>query len=335
MLACFLTEGRAVRLMRFFVAKYMTKNLVYLGTSITSTVSTAYPTLTSLWLNSQAPYYTFLNRQILGVGGSTSWYSLARVESVVSGYTPNLVVLEHAVNDDASAFYAKSAEALIRRLRTVLPTTNIIFLAFTRVADKDVDDATNLNQELHDRWKSLCTSYGITFISFADALKTLVDSGATLADYLADTVHPTAVGHQLAHETVRSYVLTGLTGSLPTMPARTYDCALFEAVPTWRDGTDNDAETGTGWSTTGTARKSSTANDTISWTGTFVSFGYNRTTDSTGVVGITIDGGVEQEFNLSGYGLSINYETELSNAEHTVVFRVVSGTVGIESFITI
>ena len=255
---------------------------------------------------------------------------------MVEATNPDVVCIEYAVNDSTTEFYAKTGEALIRRLRTNLPNARIVFIAFTRVGNNLVNDATNLNQVLHDRWKALCVAYGVTFVSFADRLYQVINvDGGTLADYLSDTVHPTAAGHALAATVLEPAMVSALLGTgMPAMPDRVNACENFEYAPTIRNGTDNDGETGT-WSTSGTARLSSVAGSMITWTATCASFGIHHT--SSGVIRWRVDGGAwSADMNLSSYGAGRELSnTERTRASYTVDIEVVSGTVTLNRFLAV
>lgn len=319
--------------MPFFVSPYNAKDIVFLGTSITA-AATYITDVRTLVLN-MSPYYSLETLSNLSAGGSRTFWALAQLEETVQGLAPDVICIEENANDDVSDYFKKTEEAIIRRIRSLLPNTRIVYIACPRVTNPAVDDATNQDADVQAQWKTICDHYGVVTVDWSAELYTLINTnGGTLSDYLSDTVHPTTTGHASIAGLLDTPLNTALgAGSLGSVPSRLYDCAAFEDTPVWRDGDDNDGEMGTGWSGTGT-RESSTANDTITWNFNGVSFGFVTGT-AAGVVGVTIDGGSEDTYDLAVYGSVINHISELSDGNHTVVFRVISGTVQLESFISI
>jgi lysophospholipase L1-like esterase len=332
MWGCYRQEALEIPSVPFFCSNYLTRNDAFLGTSITANF--IYVNTTNDYIRTHSPFPSLLSTVNAGIGGSTSWYALASQLEVITANSPDAVCVEFAVNDAFTEFYAKTAEALIRRIRTVLPLARIVFIAFTRVGDPAVDDATNLNQDIHDRWKALCNLYGVAFVSFADALVSAVAGGEHVATYMTDTLHPTATGHALAATVLEATMASAVNGgTMPVLPARLYDCADFENAPIVRNGTDNEGETGTWTTVSTTSRRSTVANSTISWTGTFVSCGI-QTVD--GVISWQIDGGAWTQLDLTNYGPGIELTTTaLVRGVHTLTIRVDSGTVQIDRFLSV
>lgn len=319
--------------MPFFCSDYNPESVGYLGTSITA--NGGYITEVGNYAGENVPFYSVSSLNT-GVGGSTSWYALASQLSLIVAQNPRVVSIEFAVNDTTATLYAETAEALIRRIRTLLPSAKIVFIAFAKVSNPALNDATNLNQVLHDRWKSLCETYGVSFASFADLLYQTVNvNGGTLADYLSDTVHPTAAGHALAAVALAPAVMAGfIAGPMPALPERVYDSEDLENAPVVRNGVDNDGESGT-WTTSGTDRVSNVAGSTITYTAVCCTFGINHT--SAGSIRWRVDGGSWTTIDLSSYGAGteLTRTAKLPRASHTVNIEVLSGTVTIKRFLSI
>jgi hypothetical protein len=141
------------------------------------------------------------------------------------------------------------------------------------------------------------------------------------------SVHPSNLGHAaIADQIEAEYTNTEYSGDLPT---RLTNCAEFEVTPIIRLGTDNDGETGT-WTTAGTGRTSSTADSTITWTGTFRSFGIDNNSVASGVLSWQVDGGTWTNYTLTTTPVLISADYTLGS--HTVVIKVISGTVRINEF---
>ncbi|MFA6204332.1 MAG: SGNH/GDSL hydrolase family protein [Gallionella sp.] len=312
-----------------------------MGGSITygshaSTPALSYVGLTHAWIPTQKVGFALENTINAGIGGTSSWYGLIRLQTDVLAYSPKVICLDWIANDSTTSFWQRSGEALVRRIRAALPDAKIVFLGFTGVADVAVDDATNTRPTQVINWKAICAHYGIAYIDYAAALYQKVNvDGEMLSDYMYDTVHPTDAGHQLAHELVRSTILNAFTGSLlPALPARLYDCEDFEAAPIDRTADGHDGVTGT-WSASGTDMVSSEANATISFTDTFVSCGLAY--DQSGVIQYSLDGGAySSNLDLTAVGRARELITSIvAKVEHTFTVKVISGTVTIQRFLAI
>jgi len=292
--------------------------------------------MTHAWIPTQKVGFALLNKINAGAGGTSSWYGLIRLTSDVVAYSPDVVVFEWIANDTTGAFYERSSEAFIRRLRTELPNAKLVFLAFRTFTDVGADNAADVAPLVTSNYRTLCSMYGIPFIDYGAEVERRVGLGAHLSVYQYDTKHPTDAGHQLAHELVRSTVLSAFTGSsLPAMPARLYDCADFEATPIDRAATTKDAETGT-WATVSTTyRQSNEANATISFTDTFVGCGLAFA--NTGTIQWSLDGGAySASLDLTLVGSARELITNIVTKEaHTLTVKVISGTVTIHRFIAI
>jgi hypothetical protein len=189
-------------------------------------------------------------------------------------------------------------------------------------------------------WVTLASTYNIDLIRWDTYIESLIGAGYTDLDvetYLGapGDVHPNDAGHAAAYDLAITQ-LGSLIGSSSTLPDRVYaESEDFENDPIIRNGTDNDGETGT-WADDGTARESSTADSTITWTGTFCSFALDTNYGATaGVLAWSIDGGSYTNSNLGARAGAINPVTSLARAEHTVVIKVISGTVKINRFLAV
>lgn len=331
-------------------------NIVYLGGSITlGTAGVSYAdsfvSRISTWLDEEYPgsTLTHLNQ---GVAGTPSWYGLVRLEADVIDYSPEAVLIDFAVNDHgqsigdrASGFYPAS-EALIRRLRTALSYTTLIGLNFVWPESYSYFDSSYGNPSR--MWQALASRYQLPMINFGREIMraegTYAPSDGETEGYLyaAGNVHPNAAGHGLIYQALKTYLrnrqntATTRTWSA-SLPARLYSEAEdFEHTPIIRNGVNNDGETGTGWSTSGTARWSETADDTIQWTGEFCSFGADYYVGaSSGVVAWDVDGGGFTNLDLTALTVANRALWNLERGTHTVTFKVVSGLVRINRFLAI
>lgn len=326
-------------------------DVVWLGGSITGGASsteneaTSWRALTRKWLNENKLNYTITSIES-AEGGTPSWYGLVRLQTDVLDYSPAVVFVDFAVNDgydeigDRSDGFAPTAEALIRRLWTELPSAMLVVGIFTR--PEDYSYVTQTMKDVRDKWLALCTLYGLTPARFDDAIVAVVGEpydDSDIEPYIASpgNVHPSDAGHALIAGAMYPRLATIGPNKPGTLPTRYYaESEDYERESQIRTGVDNDGETGT-WSTVSTtARTSSTADSTISWTGTFCSFGFDSNNSvGAGVYAWTVDGSEEQQVDLSEQGTAYLSVWNMAYAEHTVVVRVVSGTVRINRFLAI
>ena len=94
--------------------------LGYLGGSITqgslsSTPDTCYAAMTTKWWREQYPNteFTYVNG---GIGGTTSQFGAARVDSDILAYEPDFVIIEFSVNDDNTDHFMETYEGLVRHI---------------------------------------------------------------------------------------------------------------------------------------------------------------------------------------------------------------------------
>lgn len=258
--------------------------------------------------------------------GFTTWTNLINLSSILAT-NPELIIID-PVNDDNSDFRKATNEALIRRIRTALPNCRLVMMKFFVVTDKDVDASINTptNQTSFQQWADLGAQYSIQIVDDWQAVKDLITGGAHLSTYLADTVHPTAAGHTVAFGALQPYLASSIHAT--AMPARLYaNSENYETAPTVIVGTDYTSKTGT-WAESGTQVSSSEVGATITFTATCRSFGIYRADSTDSGTEYSIDGGAFAGMNsYPAYGWPI-----ASRAEHTITFKVISGTLKIDEF---
>ncbi len=167
--------------------------LGYLGGSITqgslsSTPDTCYAAMTTKWWREQYPQteFTYVNA---GIGGTTSQFGAARVESDVLAYEPDFVIIEFSVNDDNSLFFRETYEGLVRRVynsRTapaVLLVHNIFY-----------EDGRNAQ----DQHETVGRYYNIPCVSMKTSVYQSIAHGKiAVRDVTPDDLHPNDAGHAL------------------------------------------------------------------------------------------------------------------------------------------
>ena len=167
--------------------------LGYLGGSITqgslsSTPDTCYAAMTTKWWREQYPQteITYVNG---GIGGTTSQFGAARVESDILAYEPDFVVIEFSVNDDNNLFFRETYEGLVRKVYSsktapaVLLVHNIFY-----------EDGRNAQ----DQHETVGRYYNIPCVSMKTSVYQAIAHGKiAVRDVTPDDLHPNDAGHAL------------------------------------------------------------------------------------------------------------------------------------------
>lgn len=245
----------------------------------------------------------------LSANGWATWPNLVNLADLA---TATLIVFDQSNDGDDDTAHV---EALVRKCAGASQRViGIVNPAWSAVNDGQVNTPTN--QTAITQHRALLTAYGVPYVDGWQICQDHVTGGGHLSDYFADTAHWSAAGYAVVYAALLPYLPSG--GRLGTLPARTYaDSADYEQAPVVKFGTQNDSNTGT-WTVTGTSIASSTPGDTITFSGTFRSFGCYRATGAYPTVTVTIDGGapiVNFTFYNNGYDIG-------TRAAHTVVITV-------------
>lgn len=314
-----------------------------MGTSITQAV-TGYSQQVEEALRTANPGY-FWEYPESAYSGSSTWVRLWYMQTDLIDEQPDCVIYECVSEYPATPDQYKAAEeGAIRRVRGGVPGARIVVVGMPLFVDNETPGEINTVQLEH--LQDLCTKYNMTYVDWPARVQGLIDAEVySLPDLYVDTVHPTSTGHteikNLLMETLsKPFVIsedTGWTGNINDY-AMEWDDGTFSDTANYiaRNGTDNDGETGTGWSTSGTARLSSTADDTIQWTGVFESYGVDIDASDACSFSYSIDGGGFTSSNIKAGDRQVNMlGGYVERDEHTVTLKVVSGTVKINRFLAI
>lgn len=170
-----------------------TITLGYLGGSITqgslsSAPDTCYAALTTKWWREQYPQATvhYVNA---GIGGTTSQFGVARVESDLLAYEPDLVVLEYSVNDENTLFFRETYEGLVRKVygSKTAPAVLLVHNVF-------YEDGKNAQ----DQHETIGRYYNIPCLSMKTSVYQAVAHGKIAArEITPDDLHPNDAGHEL------------------------------------------------------------------------------------------------------------------------------------------
>jgi hypothetical protein len=346
------TDGEWDNLQGFFTDSDLNppEQVLFIGGSITAGGTSTNPFQTQLitWWNTTYRDKKYV-RTSLSNSGCGSWTSLARMAEL-QAVIPDMVVIDYAVNDGevflrgSAPNYARgAAEALIRRIRTLMPNAAISLGIYTWPDEHDLMDATK--RAARDLWLALATHYGLQIgANLATEIRTIEGEPLTQVNIdkyfpAHNDVHPNDLGHTTITNAFKAaWAVTPFPNITqdwtPPLPSRLYSESVdFEYEPVTKLGTANDGETGT-WTTVGTARSSSSAGSTISYSGTFASFGMSAS-GTGGSFSWRIDGGSwSASWNISQYMLHqlIWYA---GRGSHTVDIKVDGGTVQINDFVMI
>lgn len=274
--------------------------------------------------------------------GQKAWEHRVRAPIEITS-TPGCILLDLAPNQPIDdAFDKAMCEALIRFLRSNWPNTSILMPIFAYFNDPALNDPTLTNAAGIAWIVPMAAHYSIPICHVANTMAARVQAAQnTLTNWYTspDGVHPNVSGHTFVTSLISPLLTKDMLdgGGAPwggILPSRLYaDSAGWEATPQYRNGADNDGETGTWTTQATTARQSTVAASTITWNVTAQSFGLD--VQQSGSFEWQVDGGSWTTVNAAALARPINMITTFTQGAHTVTFRVVSGTVRINRFIAI
>ena len=176
--------------------------LGYLGGSITqgslsSTPDTCYAAMTTKWWRQQYPdtEFTYVNG---GIGGTTSQFGAARVDSDILAYEPDFVIIEFSVNDDNNLFFRETYEGLVRKVYSsktapaVLLVHNIFY-----------EDGRNTQ----DQHETVGRYYNLPCLSMKSSVYQAIAHGKiAVRDVTPDDLHPNDAGHALLANLITNFL---------------------------------------------------------------------------------------------------------------------------------
>ena len=160
--------------------------------------------LTAAWWQQTFPdsAVTFVNA---GIGATGSDLAVHRAKQHLLNKSPDVVIVEFAVNDSINPIEMETLEGLVRQLLNA-PQQPAVLLFFTMNKDG------NSKQQEHER---VGRHYALPMVSLRNALWPRMQAGEIAwTDFEADEVHPNDLGHGYC-----SQMLTGFMGKiLATLP---------------------------------------------------------------------------------------------------------------------
>ncbi len=173
----------------------------FLGGSITegrgaANVQDCYVSQVYKWWYEAFPYaqITVINA---GVGGTSSYLGVHRVDAELLVHKPDLVFMEFAVNDTFSEFCMNSYENLIRKILMSESNPALVLLFATNA----VGDSSQAVQA------ALGQYYNLPMISYGKAVTPEVEAGSfTWFQIAEDIVHPNNMGHSIFAGLITTYL---------------------------------------------------------------------------------------------------------------------------------
>lgn len=164
-----------------------------------------YASLLKAWWEEHFPdaQITLVNA---GVGGTSSYLGVHRVEKDLLCEQPDFVVVEFSVNDANSPFYKKTYDNLVYRILQEENAPAVLLLFMT------MEDGTSAQ----DQDAMIGFQYGLPMISYRNAVLYGMEQGAFgWADISPDNIHPNDRGHAMVGELLSVY-LGGVLAQLDT-----------------------------------------------------------------------------------------------------------------------
>lgn len=124
-----------------------------------------------------------------GIGGTTSQFGAARVESDLLKYNADFVIVEYSVNDVESELFKETYESLIRKIVTY-PNEPAVLI----VNNVQYDDGVSA-QAIHNE---IGCYYNLPIVSMKDSIYKEVTAGRIQKEEITpDDLHPNDIGHKL------------------------------------------------------------------------------------------------------------------------------------------
>jgi acyl-CoA thioesterase I len=161
--------------------------------SLSSTPETCYAYLVyQWWVNKfKDSKVTYING---GIGGTTSQFGVARVESDMLIHEPDFIITEFSVNDSETDLFQETYEGLIRKMLQYKSEPALFILN-----NVQYNDGVNA-QAIHNE---IGAAYDLPIVSIKNSLYPEVESGRIPnTDITPDDLHPNDLGHKIVSEIV-------------------------------------------------------------------------------------------------------------------------------------
>jgi len=176
--------------------------LGFLGGSITqgslsSTPQTCYAYHVFEWWQQKFPQanLTYINA---GIGGTTSQFGVARVQSDLLSYQPDFIIVEFSVNDDNNEHFLETYEGLIRKIYS--DDNEPAMMIVNNVRYNDGGNA----QEQHNK---IGKAYQIPCVSMQSSIYPQIKAGVIKnREITPDDLHPNDEGHELVADVITYFL---------------------------------------------------------------------------------------------------------------------------------
>ena len=133
-----------------------------------------------------------------GVGGTTSQFGVARVQTDVLEYQPDVVFVEFSVNDENDEHFAETYEGLIRRIYGEASKPAVVLIHNIRY-----DNGVSA-EEQHVR---IGKTYHLPCISMKSTIYSkVIDGTIPVREITPDDLHPNDNGHALVAEVIKHFL---------------------------------------------------------------------------------------------------------------------------------
>lgn len=171
---------------------------LFFGGSITqgclsSTPDTCYASLVYKWWKEKFPEseVKYIN---CGIGGTTSQFGVARVAEQALSKKPDFMLVEFAVNDEATDLFEETYEGLIRQILSEPKGPSLMLMNNVRF-----DTGVNA-EEIH---LPVAKAYGIPMVSMKSSIWPEIQAGnISASDISEDMLHPNDEGHRLIAQVI-------------------------------------------------------------------------------------------------------------------------------------
>ncbi len=167
-----------------------------------------------------------------GIGGTDSWFGVARVQTDLLQYGPDLVIVDFSVNDEPTLFYRETYEGLLRRI--IYSDTRPAVLLLNNVYYDTGKTAEALHAEIGAHYK-------IPHVSIRNTVYQRMLRGEYQREELTpDGLHPNDLGHRLLSEEVfRALKAASDAGECPVEGTETTPLTMNRFERTKRLTTEN------------------------------------------------------------------------------------------------
>lgn len=179
----------------------------FLGGSITqgslaSCQENCYASLVFQWWRQHFPNARFINA---GIGGTTSQFGVARVETDLLQYRPDMIFVEFSVNDDCNAFFMETYEGLVRKILSAGAAVMLIH----NVRYDNMESAEDVHLKIGQH-------YALPCVSMRSTIYPLVASGRLPNRQITpDNLHPNDEGHRLVASVITHFLEIIRSASTP------------------------------------------------------------------------------------------------------------------------